>query len=89
MNFKQPLLLHPLQKHNEGAEDVDGVSLGIFFWAISKKNKKKTIFSRSFSFFFSFFQRPLLLHPSKKHFEGVDNVDGVPLGTFFGAISKN
>jgi len=40
MNFKQPLLLHPLQKHNEGAEDVDGVSLGIFFWAISKKKKK-------------------------------------------------
>ena len=26
------------------------------------------------------FQRPLLLH--QKHFEGAENVDGVPLGTF-------
>ena len=28
------------------------------------------------------FQRPPLLHPLQKHFEGADDVDGVPLGTF-------
>ena len=36
------------------------------------------------------FQRPLLLHPLQKHFEGAeDDVDGIPLGTFLGTISKN
>ena len=34
------------------------------------------------------FQRLLLLHPPQKHFESAEDVDGVPLGTFFGTISK-
>ena len=34
------------------------------------------------------FQRPLLLHPLQKHLEGADDVDGVPMGTFRGAIYK-
>ena len=38
---------------------------------------------------FFYFYWPLLLHPLHKHFEGMENVGGVPLGTFFGAISKN
>ena len=73
-----------------------------FFGAISKNLKKKkgamnvSFLKQVFKFFFwfsfdflSFFQRSLLLHPLQKHFEGVDNRNGVPLDTFFGAISKN
>ena len=41
-NFQQPLMLHPLKKHIEGTEDVDGVPLGIFFGGQSQKIKKKT-----------------------------------------------
>ena len=35
------------------------------------------------------FQQPLLLYPLQKHFEGAEDVDSVPFGTFKGAISKN
>ena len=61
-----------------------------------KLNKKKLVKFFFFCFFFdfdffwisNFFPRSLLLHHIQKHFEGVDKVDGVPLDTFFGAISK-
>ena len=43
MNFQQPLMLHPLQKHIEGAEDVDGVPLGIFFGGQFRKILKKRV----------------------------------------------
>ena len=66
------------------------------FWGQFRKIKKKKLSDFVVVHFLnlldslSFFQRPLLLHPLQKHFQGVDNVDGVPLGTFFfGTISKN
>ena len=65
LNFQRPLLIvHPLQKHFEGAEDVDGVPLGTCKGAISKIKKKQT-FGPIFFFIYilSFFQWPLLLHP--------------------------
>ena len=52
--FQWPLLLHPLQKHFQGADIVDGAPLGTFFWAISK-NQIKKICLIFFSLFFRFF----------------------------------
>ena len=55
MNFLRPLLLYPLQKHFEGAEDVVSVPLGTFLGAISKNEKKKCLifFIMIFYLFFS------------------------------------
>ena len=41
-NFQRPLLLHPLQKHCEGAEDVDGVPLGNFYRGQFRNHLKKS-----------------------------------------------
>ena len=92
MNFQWPLLLNPLKKPFEGAEDVDTVPLCTFLVTIWKIQTKKFcliffllffFYSSDFLDFLSFFQWPLLFHLLQKHFEGVDNVDGVPIGTFF------
>ena len=78
MIIQWPLLLHPLQKHFEGTEDIDDVPLGTFYWAISK-NKIKKIWAdffvffknlKNLNFFFSSSGRPLLLHPLLELLEG-------------------
>ena len=50
-----------------------------FLKKLTIENKKKT-----WPTIWQNFQRPL-----QKHFEGAEDEDGVPLGTFLGAISKN
>ena len=64
------------------------------FWKIKKKILSDFVvvhFFMIFRFFLdfsSFFQRPLLLHPLQKHFQGVDNVDGTPWHLFWDNFEK-
>ena len=62
-------LLHPLQKHFKGVDNVKGVPLGTFFLGNFEKLKKKKfvlLFSLFFSFFFVDFFRFFDLKKNKR-----------------------
>ena len=60
MNFQWPLLLNPLKKHFEDAEDVDAVPLCTFLVTISKNENEKILSDFFFLIFFLFFRFFLL-----------------------------
>ena len=80
MNFQWPLLFHPLQNILRRLRMYTSSPWAPFRGQFRKKKIDSFYFYLFFSGLFCF----ILF---KKNFEGVNNVDGVPLGIFFGAIS--